>query len=170
MRLKKTYSSREVAALTGLTARQLQLWDAGGLLSPTIPSRKTDAGGYTERRYTPIELFELLVLADLRRRGFTVHQLHLILETLAERFAVRLFDATGGGGRVQLLTDGRDVYARTSSGEFFNLLHSSAQPLLVIGNEGLLKELSSTLRTRRPRRKKLSGSGKSVRGRRPGAG
>ena len=66
MRLKKTYSSREVAALTGLTARQLQLWDAGGLLSPAIPSHRTDAGGYTERRYTPIELFELLVLADLR--------------------------------------------------------------------------------------------------------
>ena len=41
-------------------------------------SRRTrpSAGGYTERRYTPIELFELLVLADLRRRGFTVHQLH----------------------------------------------------------------------------------------------
>ena len=56
MRLKKTYSSREVAALTGLTARQLQLWDAGGLLSPTIPSHKTAAGGYTERRYTPIHV------------------------------------------------------------------------------------------------------------------
>jgi DNA-binding transcriptional MerR regulator len=79
MRLKKTYSSREVASLTGLTARQLQLWDAGGLLSPAIPSHKTDAGGYTERRYTPIELFELAVLADLRRRGFTIQQLHQIL-------------------------------------------------------------------------------------------
>ena len=74
MKLKKTYSSREVAALTGLTARQLQLWDAGGLLSPTIPSHATAAGGHTERRYTPIELFELLVLADLRRRGFTIHE------------------------------------------------------------------------------------------------
>src|SRR6267142_1158232 len=68
MRLKKTYGSREVAALTGLSAKQLQLWDAGGLLSPTVPSHKTAAGGYTERRYTPIELFELLVLADVRRR------------------------------------------------------------------------------------------------------
>jgi DNA-binding transcriptional MerR regulator len=83
MRLKRTYSSREVAALTGLTARQLQVWDAGGLLSPSIPSHKTSAGGYTERRYTPIELFELLALADLRRRGFTVHQLHSILRCLA---------------------------------------------------------------------------------------
>src|SRR6266550_1084681 len=124
MRLKRTYSSREVASLTGLSARQLQLWDAGGLLSPTIPSHKTEKGGYTERRYTPIELFELLVLADLRRRGFTVPQLHRILDVLKERFGARLFDATGGSGRIQLLTDGRDIYARTTSGEFFNLLRT----------------------------------------------
>ena len=149
MKLKRTYSSREVASLTGLTARQLQLWDASGLVAATIPTHKTDAGGYTERRYTPIELFELLVLADLRRRGFSVHQLHQILEILRRRFDARLFDATGGGGRVQLLTDGRDIYARTDRGEFFNLLHQPTQPLLVVGNEGLLKALSSTLRPRK---------------------
>src|SRR6476469_2663291 len=122
MRLKRTYSSREVAALTGLSARQLQVWDAGGLLSPAIPSHRTAAGGYTERRYTPIELFELLVLGDLRRRGFSIQQLHTILRVLREQFGERLFDATGGGGSVQLLTDGREIYARTSQGAFFNLL------------------------------------------------
>ena len=155
MRLKKTYSSREVAGLTGLTARQLQLWDAGGLLSPTIPSHRTDAGGYTERRYTPIELFELLVLADLRRRGFTVQQLHRILHVLREQFGQRLFDATGGGGSVQLLTDGREIYARTASGAFFNRLRAPAQALMVVGNEGLLKDLSGKVRTR-ARRKTIS--------------
>jgi len=151
MRLKKTYSSREVAALTGLSARQLQLWDAGGLLSPTIPSHKTDAGGYTERRYTPIELFELLVLGDLRRRGFTIHQLHQLLRILREQFGQRLFDATGGGGSVQLLTDGQDIYARTAGGAFFNLLKTPKQPLLVVGNERLLKQLGG--KVRRTRRK-----------------
>jgi DNA-binding transcriptional MerR regulator len=173
MRLKRTYSSREIASLTRLTARQLQLWDASGLMSATIPTHRTDAGGYTERRYTPIELFELLVLADLRRRGFTVHQLHQIIEILRARFGARLFDATGGGSGVQLLTDGQDIYARTERGEFFNLLKEPTQPLLVVGNEGILKELSSTLRTgraRRPRKGKgASGSGKSLRGRRPDA-
>ena len=156
-----------MAALTGLTARQLQLWDAGGLLSPTIPSHLTAAGGHTERRYTPIELFELIVLADLRRRGFTIHQLHQILRILQEQFGQRLFDATGGGGSVQLLTDGQEIYARTASGAFFNLLKTPSQPLLVVGNEGLLKDLSSSMRPRR--RKKASGSGKSSRGRRPDA-
>ena len=154
MRLKKTYSSREVASLTGLSARQLQLWDAGGLLSPTIPSHKTEAGGYTERRYTPIELFELLVLADLRRRGFTIHQLHKIQEILRDQFGERLFDATGGGGNVQLLTDGQEIYARSASGAFFNLLKTPSQPMLVIGNEGLLRTLSSSIRPHRKKKRK----------------
>ena len=152
MRLKKTYSSREVAALTGLTARQLQVWDAGGLLTPAVKPHRTAAGGYTERRYTPIELFELLVLADLRRRGFSVHQLHELLRILREHFGHRLFEATGGGGSVQLLTDGHDIYARTASGAFFNLLKTPTQPLLVVGDEGLLKQLSGTVR--RTKRKK----------------
>jgi DNA-binding transcriptional MerR regulator len=152
MRLKRTYSSREVAALTGLSARQLQVWDAGGLLSPAIPSHKTAAGGYTERRYTPIELFELLVLANLRRRGFTVPQLHTIINVLRQQFRMRLFEATGGGGSVQLLTDGEGIYARTATGEFYNLLEAPTQPLLVIGNEGLLKELSGKVRAKRKKR------------------
>ncbi len=153
MRLKKTYSSREVAALTGLTARQLQLWDAGGLLSPAVRPHRTEAGGYTERRYTPIELFELLVLADLRRRGFTIHQLHEILRILKEQFGHRLFEATGGGGTLQLLTDGRDIYARTAAGAFFNLLKSSTQPLLVVGGDDKLRELTGRMRAK-PRAKR----------------
>jgi DNA-binding transcriptional MerR regulator len=154
MRLKKTYSSREVAALTGLTARQLQVWDAGGLLIPAVRPHRTPAGGYTERRYTPIELFELLVLADLRRRGFSVHQLHRIVRILKDQFGERLFDATGGGGSVQLLTDGRDIYARGANGAFFNLLKAPRQPLLVIGNEGLLKDLGASMRPKRRKHRK----------------
>jgi DNA-binding transcriptional MerR regulator len=154
MRLKKTYSSREVAAMTGLTARQLQLWDAGGLLSPAIASHRTAAGGYTERRYTPIELFELLVLADLRQRGFSIPQLHTIVRILKNQFGVRLFEATGGGETVQLLTDGRELYVRAANGAVFNVLKSPTQPLLAVGDEGPLKKLGGRLRRSRGRRAK----------------
>ena len=156
MRLKKTYGSREVAALTGLSARQLQVWDAGGLLSPTIPPHRTEAGGYTERRYTPIELFELLVLADLRHRGFSIHQLHQLLTILRDQFGQRLYDATGGGESVQLLIDGREIYARTAAGAFFNVLKAPTQPLLVVGDEATFKVLSGKLRQRRGKRKAKS--------------
>jgi hypothetical protein len=115
-----------------------------------------------------------MVLADLRRRGFSVHQLHEIVDVLRTEFGTRLFEATGSGGRVQLLTDGRDIYARSASGEFYNLLKAPAQPMLVIGNEGLLKELGGKVRVARKRNGRSKGasaseSEKSSRGR-PRAG
>ena len=63
--LKNTYTTREVAAMTGLTARQLQWWDARKIIKPSVATHRTEAGGYTERRYSPVDLFELAVLADL---------------------------------------------------------------------------------------------------------
>ena len=152
MKLKRSYSAREVAALTGLTARQLQWWDARRLVSATVASRPTKAGGFTERRYSPVDLYELLALADLRRKGFTVQKLRTILSVLRERFGVRLFDALGEGGEVTLLTDGHDVYAKTSADEFFNLLRDPGQPLLVVGGGDQLKALSARVRSRRRKR------------------
>jgi DNA-binding transcriptional MerR regulator len=153
MRLKRSYSSREAAAYTGLSARQLQLWDEAGLLPSAVRPHRTEAGGYTERRYTPIDLFELRVLAELRYRGFSVQQLHELQRILKVQFGTRLFDATGGGP-LQLLTDDTDVYARTDHGEVFSLLKSPIQPLLAVGETDRLRELSGRLRPRRSRRKK----------------
>jgi DNA-binding transcriptional MerR regulator len=149
VKLKRSYSAREVAALTGLSARQLQWWDARRLFSATVASRPTKAGGFTERRYSPVDLYELLALADLRRKGFTVQKIRTILSVLRERFGVRLFDALGEGGDVTLLTDGHELYAKTSAGEFFNLLRDSDQPLLVVGAGDQLKALSVRARSRR---------------------
>jgi DNA-binding transcriptional MerR regulator len=153
MELKNTYSSREVAALTGLTARQLQWWDSRRLFAPAIRSHKTAAGGFTERRYTPVDLLELMVLADLRRHGLSVSRIRLLLDTLRRDFGIRLFDAIGGGGPVTLLTDGKDIYARTLRGEFFNLLKDPAQPLLVVGDELPLKELTAKARAQRKKKR-----------------
>jgi len=153
MELKNTYSSREVAAMTGLSARQLQWWDARRLFASHIASKKTERGGYTERRYTPVDLLELLVLAELRRQGLSVADLRRLLETLRDRFGVRLFETIGGGGPVTLLTDGRDVYGRTERGELFNLLRDPLQPLLMLAEVDGLRELSARApRARKPKR------------------
>jgi DNA-binding transcriptional MerR regulator len=151
--LKKNYSSREVAAITGLSARQLQWWDARKLIKPSIAPHRTEAGGFTERRYSPVDLFELAVLADLRRNGLSLAKMRQLIDTLRRRFGIRLFDAIGGGGAMTLLTDGSEIYARTDGGQFFNLLRAPTQPLLVVGNEHSLKELKLRMRAK-PRRKK----------------
>ena len=149
MKLKRSYSAREVTALTGLSARQLRWWDSHRLLSAAIASRRTAAGGFTERRYSPVELYELVALADLRHRGFSVQKIRALLKALDQQFGVRLYDALGEDGKVALLTDGREIYARTSVGEFFNVLRAPGQPLLVVGGTPELKGLSSRVKARR---------------------
>jgi DNA-binding transcriptional MerR regulator len=153
--LKKNYSSREVASITGLSARQLQWWDARKIIKPSVATHRTEAGGYTERRYSPVDLFELAVLADLRRGGLSVAKIRQLLETLRRRFGIRLFDAIGGGGSVTLLTDGKEIYARSDTGQFFNLLRAPGQPLLVVGNEESLKELQMRMRSRTRKKRKV---------------
>ena len=154
MHLKNSYSSREVAALTGLSARQLQWWDERRLFQSAVASRPTAAGGFTERRYTPVDLLELMVLADLRRQGMTVSRIRLLLETLRLRFGIRLFDAIGGTGSISLLTDGHDVYARTAKGQFYNLLRDPEQPLLVIEPDPEWRDIASRAHAVRGRRRK----------------
>jgi DNA-binding transcriptional MerR regulator len=155
MRLKKHYSSREVAALTGLSARQMRWWDAHHLVTALVPSHRTEAGGFTERRYSPMDVYELLALAELRRRGFSVRTIRRLLDVLRDRFGLRLYEAVWGGS-LTLLTDDRDIYVRTARGEFFNVLRDPEQPLLVLGIETDLQELNERGRKRRrsPRRRR----------------
>jgi DNA-binding transcriptional MerR regulator len=162
--LKNSYSSREVAAMTGLTARQLQWWDAKRLFASHIAARKTARGGYTERRYTAADLLELLVLADLRRQGFTVGQLRRLLVTLRDLFRVRLFETIGEGGPLTLMTDGQDVYGRTSTGDLFNLLRDPQQPMLMLVDVEGLHELSPRMaRKTRKRQARTAAPDKAAR-------
>lgn len=172
MRLKKFYTSREVAALTGLTARQLQWWDARRLFTAAVGTQRTEAGGFTERRYTPMDVLELQVLADLRRRGFSVPRLRHLLSSLRDVFGIRLYEAIGEGGPMTIFLGGDQLYARTADGQLFNM-DSPTQALLVVGDSMPLRPLTARERKRRPVqrvRKTASGLGTPSRGRRPDAG
>jgi DNA-binding transcriptional MerR regulator len=168
VRLKKFYTSREVAQLTGLTARQLQWWDTRRIFQPAVSPRRTQAGGFTERRYTPMDVLELQVLADLRRRGFSVARLRHLLSTLREVFGVRLYEAIGDGGPLTLLIGGSRLFARAADGRIFNV-DDPAQPLLMVGEDLPLRELTARERRRRPGSARASGSERPSRGRRRAA-
>ena len=148
MKLKKFYTSREVAGLTGLTARQLQWWDARRLFASAIASHRTAAGGFTERRYTAIDVLELQVLADLRRRGLSVSRLRRLLVALREVFGIRLYEAIGEGGALTLFIGGDQIYARTADDRLFNL-EQPTQPLLMVGEELGIRPLAVRERRRR---------------------
>jgi DNA-binding transcriptional MerR regulator len=150
MRLKTSYSAREVAALTGLTARQLQGWDANRIFPSAIASRPTSLGGFTERRYSPVDVLELVALADLRRRGFTPAVLKQLMDTLRTYFRRRLSETLDDAGEVRLLTDGRGLFLRTRQGHIFDLLADPTQPL-VTGDGLPLKAVSARATARKKR-------------------
>lgn len=150
MRLKTSYSAREVAALTGLSARQLQGWDATRVFQSAIASRPTSLGGFTERRYSPVDVIELVALAELRRRGFTPLVLKQLMDTLRDYFRRRLSETLDDAGEVRLLTDGRGLFLRTRQGHIFDLLADPTQPL-VTGDGLPLKPVTGRPRARRSR-------------------
>jgi hypothetical protein len=162
VRLKKHYTSREVAGLTGLTARQLQWWDSRRLFMAAIATHRTEAGGFTERRYTPLDVLELQVLADLRRRGFSIPRLRRLLTTLRDVFGVRLYEAIGEGGPMTLFIGGDQLYARDREGRLYNL-DTPSQALLMVGEELPMRPLVA-----RERKRRTTGSEKLSRGRRRG--
>jgi len=153
MRLKASYSAREVAALTGLTARQLQSWDVGRIFLSAIAPRRTNAGGFTERRYSPVDVIELMALADLRRQGFTPLVLRQMMDALRDYFRRRLSETLDDAGEMRLLTDGRGLFLRTMQGHVFDLLADPQQPL-VTGDGLPLTAVTGRARRRRQRPRK----------------
>jgi DNA-binding transcriptional MerR regulator len=153
MLLKTSYSAREVAALTGLTGRQLQWWDEARVFHPSIAPRKTSQGGFTERRYSPVDVLELIALAELRRRGFDNTQLKLMMDSLREYFRRRLSETLDDAGELRLLTDGKGLFLQTRQGHVFDLLVDPLQALL--GSEALkLKPVTGKAKTKRKATKK----------------
>ena len=135
MQLKASYSAREVAAFTGLSARQLQWWDTHGVFPPAVSPKRTAAGGFTERRYSPLDVLDLLVLSELRRRKYSVDNIRRIIQVLRTRFGARPHETLEQAGRMALLLDGSEIFVRIGD-LYFNLLQDPEQPLLV-GEERL---------------------------------
>jgi len=61
-----SFSSHEVIALTGITARQLQWWDERGVVKPQRQGHR--------RLYSMENLTEIAVICELRRKGFSLRE------------------------------------------------------------------------------------------------
>jgi hypothetical protein len=88
------------------------------------------------------------VLADLRRRGFSIPRLRRLLSALREVFGIRLYEAIGEGGPMTLFIGGGQLYARTIDGRLFNL-DQPTQPLLMVGEEIAMRPLNIPTRVRK---------------------
>ena len=96
------YTSGDVARIAGVSLRQLQWWDERNVVSPRQEGHR--------RVYLPQEVVEVSVIAELRRKGFSLQKIRRVLRFLQKEMGKRLSDAVANESEVHLITDGRNIY------------------------------------------------------------
>lgn len=120
--MQDRFTSREVIALTGITARQLQWWDERGVVKP-------EREGH-HRRYSTNQLSEIAVICQLRRKGFSLQGVRKVVRFLEREFSKGLSEVVDRNSEIHLLTDGKRLYLETSAQQIVDILKNSDQPIL----------------------------------------
>ena len=118
------YASSDVARISGVSLRQLQWWDEQNVVSPRHDGHK--------RVYLPNEVIEVTVIAELRRKGFSLQKIRRVLRYLQREMGKRLSDALGNESEVHLLTDGKSIYLEESRDRIIDLLKNAKQPMFLV--------------------------------------
>jgi DNA-binding transcriptional MerR regulator len=118
------FSSQEVIALTGVTARQLQWWDERGLIKPERQGHR--------RLYSMQNVMAMAVICELRRKDFSLQGVRKVMRFLQREFGKGLAEIVGRNSDVHLLTDGTHLYLETSAKQIVDILKNSSQPILGI--------------------------------------
>jgi DNA-binding transcriptional MerR regulator len=118
------FSSHDVIAMTGVTARQLQWWDERGVVKPGRVGHR--------RLYSMQNLTVIAVVSELRRKGFSLQGVRKVMRFLQREFGKGLAEIVGRNSDVHLLTDGKRLYLETSARQIVDILKNSSQPILGI--------------------------------------
>src|SRR3979411_3460105 len=148
------FTSREVIALTGITARQLQWWDERGVVKPAREGHR--------RLYSMNHLTEVAVICELRRKGFSLQGVRKVMRFLDREFGKGLAEIVSRNSEYHLLTDGKHLYLETSARQIVDILKNSSQPILGIclsdavrqgRAEGLARKASTSVMASAERRR-----------------
>ncbi|MGA7219193.1 MAG: MerR family transcriptional regulator [Candidatus Sulfotelmatobacter sp.] len=119
-----SFSSQEVIALTGVTARQLQWWDERGVVRPERKGHR--------RLYSMQHVMEIAVICELRRKGFSLQGVRKVMRFLQREFGKGLGEVVNRNSDVHLLTDGTHLYLETKAKQIVDIMKNSSQPILGI--------------------------------------
>src|SRR5947207_8015034 len=118
------YNSTEVSRICQVSLRQLQWWDERNVVSPRQDGHK--------RIYMPEEVVEISVIAELRRKGFSLQKIRRVLRFLQKDMGKRLSEAMASTSDVHLLTDGKSIYLEEAPQRVIDLLKNARQPMFLV--------------------------------------
>src|ERR1044072_2857040 len=117
-------NSSEVSRICGVSLRQLQWWDERNVVSPRQDGHR--------RVYLPQEVIEVSVIAELRRKGFSLQKIRRVLRFLQKDMGKRLSDALASSSEIHLLTDGKSIYLEAEPERIIDLLKNARQPMFLV--------------------------------------
>jgi len=148
------YNSSEVARICGVSLRQLQWWDERHVVSPRHDGHK--------RMYMAEEVVEISVIAELRRKGFSLQKIRRVLRFLQKDMGKRLSDAMSASSDVHLLTDGKSIYLEDAPNRIIDLLKNARQPMFLVSVSDQVKRLSGVA-DRKPARSEKAAAARRAR-------
>ena len=132
------YASAEVARICGVSLRQLQWWDERKVVSPRQDGHR--------RVYMREEVVEISVIAELRRKGFSLQKIRRVLRFLQKDMGKRLSDAMAASADVHLLTDGKSIYLEEAHDRIIDLLKNARQPMFLVCVSDQVRRLSQAMK------------------------
>ena len=121
---QRTYTSTEVARIADVSLRQLQWWDERKVVSPRHEGHK--------RVYLAEEVVEITVIAELRRKGFSLQKIRRVLRFLQREMGRRLAEVLSTDSKLHLLTDGKSIYLEDQQDRIIDLLKQARQPMFLV--------------------------------------
>ena len=135
---ERSYTSSEVSHVAGVSLRQLQWWDERKVVSPLHRGHK--------RVYTAAEAIEIIVIAELRRKGFSLQKIRGVLRFLHRKMGKRARDVLTGASEVHLLIAGKAIYLENRETRIIDLLKNARQPTCLVCVSDQLRRLNRSFR------------------------
>lgn len=121
---ERTYSSSEVSDVAGVSLRQLQWWDERKVVSPRHEGHR--------RVYFPAEVIEITVIAELRRKGFSLQKIRRVLRFLQREMGKRLSEVMQASSNLHLVTDGKSIFLEDQHERIIDILKNAKQPMFLV--------------------------------------
>lgn len=134
---EREYSSADVARIGGVSLRQLQWWDERKVVSPRHEGHR--------RVYHAEEVLEITVIAELRRKGFSLQKIRRVLRFLQREMGKRLAEVLAANSDLHLVTDGKNIYLEERSERIIDLLKNARQPMFLVCVSDQARRLSAGL-------------------------
>ena len=136
---ERTYTSSEVSQLADVSLRQLQWWDERKVVSPRHEGHR--------RVYGAGEVIEITVIAELRRKGFSLQKIRRVLRFLQKEMGRRLSDVMQASSDLHLVTDGKSIYLEDKQDRIIDLLKNARQPMFLVCVSDQARRITATDRS-----------------------